>query len=1100
MKKYILCSLLMILAATIIAQDQVLPSPTHRKKKDQTGTSRKRDQTNSRRGEKDVPFNMGVDSTTIKLNKYNLFDVNKRSSQPIKNDSAYYGNVVKKHGWFVGVGKKLTRSEASHRSCYYKLSKKNQAGNWTYMEAMNGYGNPTTNHTIGTYLVHQNDEKDKSANSDWKEKLKTVCKWEFLADNSGENVILERALDEEGNIIFMYIPVRIGEREYTGSYVDGWGMPIFLRTDSMGNDAGYANIVHITRDEDGYEVLFSFMDRFGYWQKNKDGAYMTKKAYDSAGHQIYEASLNLVGDKMIDDFGNCGWEHHYYKDYNESYFFDQNEERIKMPISNRSMSDNVYGYRFYPDQYGRDTLVMYIDQHGNPDINELGVQKIKTIYNDHGLWTDRYWIGADGNLHEADSLYHIAQIHTEFTNDGQPIKTEYKDALGNYVNGPDGWCIELDSLNSRGICIHEIDYSYKNKGGVLIKKFEFTRDDNGNTIKKWYEENKMRVDSVDAKGRDIVFAWYDLKGNPIENDGLHTHKTIYNDKTNTEIEIWLNKEGKETIKGNKGRNYSRSICINDTINHILTTSQYVYQYKEEYLQNAFQKQMSEDGNTIVAQWDLTPYGEHARVGGWHNLHYSCNVNYTMYGDIRTMIGRNEFNEPSYLSELKRNGNVYYFLSRDSKGTDYYDENGEEITNMQTFKERLPKVFCIEVTDTAIAYPLGLRNGDIILSYGDWTISEDLRTNADYFYLETILQTQHEKKINILRHYPGIKDSEILHITLPSGRTSDLGFYPHKIYYTQKEKDRLLNTCSSSSFALSRNEIPMQDTVILVAVQLKGSLASAYQYHERYYNIKDAGVVLCAHEKWEKGKDTWVIGEPIKKWEKQDMFCIVSSNLYMSQDMSSYRRIYKLDSGTGGMRFVSLPVSMDLFKQVEQLYLSLPDDVFEEVTDTIHPEIILRSMSITKKQLFGKWTCDTEEQNVKYSIHLNLLKKGVAKMDIEVRMEGEVKPGVTLSMACLLKYPDFQWNIQGKKLLLELSNVTPDCKITKCDVISDDEKLRNELLGQIQENKVQLAEEIVKSLNLREIINNNCMKIQKITPTEFYVKEKEGLLFHKVKQP
>ena len=35
-------------------------------------------------------------------------------------DSAYYANVVKKHGWWIGVGKRLTKSEASHLRLYYK--------------------------------------------------------------------------------------------------------------------------------------------------------------------------------------------------------------------------------------------------------------------------------------------------------------------------------------------------------------------------------------------------------------------------------------------------------------------------------------------------------------------------------------------------------------------------------------------------------------------------------------------------------------------------------------------------------------------------------------------------------------------------------------------------------------------------------------------------------------------------------------------------------------------------------------------------------------------------------------------------------------------
>jgi hypothetical protein len=166
----------------------------------------------------------------------------------ITKDSVYYAKIVKKHGWWVGVGKKLTLKDASHLNYYFKLSKKNQAGNWTFIEAFNGYGHPTAYHDIVTYIVNQYDDEDLGANTEWKDKILTVCKWEIVSDASGKEVIQERALDSEGDVVYIFSPIKVGLNEYTGSYMDSWGMPIFMRTDSLGNDVGFANFVHITRD------------------------------------------------------------------------------------------------------------------------------------------------------------------------------------------------------------------------------------------------------------------------------------------------------------------------------------------------------------------------------------------------------------------------------------------------------------------------------------------------------------------------------------------------------------------------------------------------------------------------------------------------------------------------------------------------------------------------------------------------------------------------------------------------------------------------------------------------------------------------------------
>lgn len=897
MKKIVLIFSLLICCVSLTAQQ------SNRRK------SRNIDQTEET-GKKDV---LRKEDSSPKIpkkgNKFNSPTTREIVKGSFKNDSAYYANVVKKHGWFVGVGKRMTLEQANHLSCYYKLSKNNQAGNWTLMEAYNGYGNLITYHSIASYLVNQGDENDKSANKEWRKKLQTICKWEFIADPSGKEVLQERALDKEGNIIFIYSPVKVGENTYTGCYTDGWGMPIFLRTDSLGNHAGQANFVQITRDENGYEVLHAYTDIGGHPQKNKDGAYMTKKAYDKEGHQIMEASLNIVGDKMIDDYGNCGWEHYYHPTYNESYYYDADWKRIKMPKTEKNNDENVYGHRHFPDEFGRDTLVMYIDQDGKPDVNEAGINAIRTQYNEHGLWTHMRWYDLNGRLYADESG--IAQIYYKFNSDGLTTEVGYQDAKGNYVNGPSGWCKQYNTYDENGNWVYEIEYAAISTG-ALSKRYDYKSDGKGNETRKWYGENKQRIDSVDDKGRNVLIAWYDLKRKPIDNNGFHKYIAIYDDEHNTETEIWLDKDGNATNNGNAY--YTKYITNVDSVQHTIS----YYQYIHNLPFCAWQQQFDQTHTMTIAQWDITPYGEHARAGWWNNLHYTCQVDYTMYGEFRTFVGKNEFNEPSYLVSLENDGAVYYFSDWDNGGTRYYDENGILIPSdkMEVFKENRPKAFCIEVTDTSIAYPLGLRNGDIILSYGNWTTSENLRTNIDYFYWETIQKADKKKQITLLRHHPDSNSSEIVRYDLPKGKTSDLGFYPHKIYYTQKEQNRLWNTCANNKIKLTKSKLPKRDTTVLMAVPIKGKFETTYLYHFPKYNIKDPGIVLNS-----KGNDTWNMEESTMKWDGATMFIPEGSELYFTQDMTTIRTIQKEISGDGGMRFVPINVSMKVYENLLQCYTS-----------------------------------------------------------------------------------------------------------------------------------------------------------------------------------
>lgn len=885
------------------------------------------------------------------------------------NDSAFFLKIVKKNGWFVGIGEPISEVKAGYHNCYYKFSRKNNAGQWTLMETFDGYGNPTTNHNMGTYLVNPNDDDDTSANATWKSKLQSVCKWEFIGDNNGESVVQERGLDKDGNIVFIYSPVKVGENEYVGSYTDAWGMPIFQRTDSTGNDIGCANFVHVFRDERGFEVLYSYTDRHGNNQKNAAGAYMTRMEYDDNGNMTTNASLNIIGEMMIDDYGNCGYHNEYDSNNNEirSWYFDNYGRPMQMPKL-KSGSMKVWGYKYEYDEHGRNTEVFIVDSMGNPDTNEFGVHAFKKEYNRHGQQTRSACYDLSGKLIAQDTSG-IAVAISEYDSLGHHTKTIFLDGLGNLFNNPYSDYCKIEKEWKDNIEIHEVEYKV-DSNGIVNKSFEYIRDSFGNGKRVWYQNDLCKIDSVDGKERIVYSAYFDLKGNPKDHDNYHKQLTSYDDKIGLKKEQWFDKDGNAAL--NEDNEYSMRTYQMDSSTHIQTNQDYYY----GFIEHAYQTQYSDDFQEIESQWDITQYGEHARVGWWNNIHYTCGVKRNMYGKIEKMIGKNEFDEPSYLKFLG-DGNVGYIMCVGDKENRYFDENGQEILDMDGFKSMTPEVYCIEVTDTSKAFPLGIRNNDIIISYGDWTISENLKTNLDYFYLETILKVKKTKPIIVMRHNIQKGTSELIRINeLPEGRPSDMGFYAHRIFYTQKEKNRLLKTCVSNSLALHDNDNIIGDNYLMMVVPVKGGLLSSRCYHLSMYDVKDAGIVLLGNEFYSINRDKWSVLDNISEWDEKNMMhpqFVGAKELYYTQDIKTLRSISKTSKGNGGLTFVPIAVDTDTYFKIRQLYLAFGDDsksVFGK--QSLHIKEAIVPSKISEKKLKGNWAITEVEGDSKMTLNLSMM--------------------------------------------------------------------------------------------------------------------------------
>lgn len=766
-------------------------------------------------------------------------------SQVLRNDSAYYGGFIKRHGWYEGRGRKMTLKEASHLTCYYKFSKKNATGHWTRMQAFNGYGNYVTRHGVRPLVMSQFDDKDLGANKEWKEKMQTVCQWQMIGSVDGKEVIQELALDRNDDVVYAFIPTKTGPNTYLGTYIDAWGRPAFARTDSLGNDFGYANFVEITRDDRGMEILYKFTDRNGIPVKNKDGAYMSFQEFDEDLNEVKSGLLDILGRKMIDDYGNCGMAYTYDKNTGDmltSMSFDDQGKYCDQWTERTSTENGICGNWYRYDKYGREIEQGFLNTDGDSICNRYGAFRIVQKYNCHGQRTHLVAYDQAGKKVAKDSLGIAEYVNVIDSLTGHYLSAKSLDANGNYVNDEDGTCWQVWKFDGDDI-VEETDYNVID-GSVKVN-FYYKRDSIGNEKRIWYTDSLIRVDSVDSRGNETLRAWYNLEYRPVNNWGYHRRETdyLYGNKKRTSLRTWYDKDGNYAIEKYDDRSsndYTALRIISDSVDH----SEIYVEYLNGSLLDTYGFEQDETMETVNAQYELTYSGERARSGMEGALYYKGIIERDYNGTVKSFKGVNEFGEHSYVTQSSENAYQFYYRSG---GKFYnYDENGKLVQrdSMRAFTSRLPMVFCIEVTDTAKARPLDIRNNDVIVGYGDWYVSEDLRTGMNNLYLEMILKNSVEKMMTVLRHHPTEHRSEIVKILLPTGSMSQFGFYAHQIFYTKKEKERLQLVAREAGVPIGT---PYKDGSheVILTIPTKGEVTDNPLYWD--FKHRDVYVIVAADQ-------------------------------------------------------------------------------------------------------------------------------------------------------------------------------------------------------------------------------------------------------------
>jgi hypothetical protein len=285
---------------------------------------------------------------TVGLGYYYFFYVHKD----------YYLGFEKKEGFPVGIGP-IRKCEARKLPVSFRLVHvgieldgwKLWKSHWKRpfrVEAVNGYLELTTYHSVDTYLWSKGESKYEDSGDEFWDRaqqlgLQNICQWEFISTEKGK-ILYERGLDRDGRMVYGLIYLPRGKESVPtrlARYVGPDGFPQFQRRSA-------AEYVEIHYDKEGWEDQVMYRDRTNSPAVGPNGAFGRRMSHDVGGQLTLGLSLDADGHTMIDDDGNCGMEVHYDEKgrITEQQSLGPKGERMRF-------KDGVVIYKNENDKHGR---------------------------------------------------------------------------------------------------------------------------------------------------------------------------------------------------------------------------------------------------------------------------------------------------------------------------------------------------------------------------------------------------------------------------------------------------------------------------------------------------------------------------------------------------------------------------------------------------------------------------------------------------------------------------------------------------------------------------------------------------------------------------
>lgn len=733
-----------------------------------------------------------------------------------------YASVVKEGTWMKGI-MGVSEHDASYLPFHYVFYKSGRYACFPdSVEVRNGYNELTSEHSMTTYLVNHLDYTDNDADKIMLDRLQTVVKWVLSSDNKGKYCIQEEAFNKDGELIFSLKNSINNDSVFISTYVDEFGFPITMR------DSNYIYL-RTTLNANGHEILQEYFDDRGFPVMNKDKAFQTSKEYFANGIQKSEASLFLNGHRMIDRFGNCGWEVLELAengiDNLLTVYFDEDREPCRL-------NDNVMFKRWEYDEYGRciketywkiddeyldinvDSLKILFDEKNIellPDTNKLGIHGYICEYNRHGKNTLYRTIGLDHKPKMASNSKFV-ELQRQYDDNGKMIK-------------------EI-AVNEENQNVWEYFAEFSEDGEMLFNK-SYTIDENLDTIMDchlYWDKNKERKIEKKYNGDYYTYNEYDIKGNIRECSWYKTnsgepasipngkHKTLYDYEYNKDLkqlmitETYFNKDG-YFCGYEENYPYYKECMLVDSLLHTKSIIRYTTKNIKDFGVDTSETPIdiffggkeltyNKDFTVSLSEVSLDAHREKHRT--YDNEAYYYQVKYVMSilpihkDEIKGFYAVNEFGDPS----LVRHGGELYSATWNGMK---FDEYGNLIVE-GTVIDR-PLYAAIETKEK-----LGFMDGDILVQQDDWVLwktSDESHLNG--LDVEPTPTTCHHFKV--LRYNERNNKYDVVEINIPKGdeRVTEIEYV--KLYVTKAEENRIYQTMSEKIYGKVFGFIPKENGAI-----------------------------------------------------------------------------------------------------------------------------------------------------------------------------------------------------------------------------------------------------------------------------------------------
>ena len=744
-----------------------------------------------RQKQQDGNSEMKSTATTVedrKLSSTNEFAANSILQTTSDKSVAYYQHVTRQNGWYVGIGPALTKEQASHLNVVYKFSNKNNAGHWLKLEALDGYGNLTNEHSLIAYIADANSINDTTINEEWFRKTNHVCQWELMPDGSGKTVVVERAYDKGNQLIYNYQPVFISDKEIIGSYTDSWGLPAKMYVKETKPINIYVNIL---LDRWGNDSIIKFVDTDGYLLKNHVGSWMIRNICNRNGLILETFSLNQLGLPMNDNAGNCSCRAEYDKYGNTTHitYYDAGGNPIR--ISGDNFLNNVVEERREYDRWHREISLSFFS--GNePDTTNQGVHKIERTYNSHGQILSMKSTGRDGKPREYGEE-RAAYVYNTYDGKGRLLSITRLNSDSVYYSSD---CKMEWGYNDNGICQYKL-YSFSDNFISLSKMETYSK-----YVNTFYDK-EMRmayVDSLDEKGNLLMRKYVHPDENPIVLlNSKPSYHYPYVRRTSTyeyfphkciETTTFFDDNGSWVGENSSFDGVAHKVITTDSVLHTIVHTEYT---KDSVLTANYMEIYDDSFNKLKFKQSLTTTGEKGRSGFGDGLYYKAKIDYTPTGKVASVQYFNEFDEPAMVYD---NFKCYCYQVNDEKGTvKYYDEY-KNLVEDYNYRDKKTAMTVELLNEKGKAS--GLQNGDIVIRYGDWFFNQNHYIYYDYeqLYSQMVFACGKDTiDMWVLRHFPENRNSRIIKLRVKGERPMEMGFVVNKICLTDKEYMRLLQTYS-----------------------------------------------------------------------------------------------------------------------------------------------------------------------------------------------------------------------------------------------------------------------------------------------------------------